>query len=335
MAMELAPYMAQQFFDNDGEPLAGGLIYSYEGGTDTAKATYTDSGGGTPNANPVVLDSNGRCNIFLTTGSYKFIIKTSAGVTLETKDLINSSTGTLSGTGYYVSRFKSGGYGLENSTIYDNGSTTAIGVASPASTYRVEINGTVALWNKANDVNDHELIFRKQRGATAVVARDGDNLGTMRWYGNNDAATPETIQYASIASTIFDASDGTEAGELLFYFAGVGTGGRALFVESGSAGSVAEISRSGLSITRLGGGLLVTEGTNATMGTATLVGGAATVSTTKVTASSRIFLTSQANGGTPGFLRVTARTAATSFVVTSSSSSDTSTVAWIIIEPVA
>ena len=78
----------------------------------------------------------------------------------------------------------------------------------------------------------------------------------------------------------------------------------------------------------------IPEGSNKTMGSATLVTGAATVSTTKVTANSRIFLTSQADGGTPGWLRVSARSAGTSFTVTSSNSSDTSTIAWLLVEPV-
>jgi hypothetical protein len=83
-----------------------------------------------------------------------------------------------------------------------------------------------------------------------------------------------------------------------------------------------------------GNGLYVKEGTNATMGTATLASGTATVSTTKVTANSRIFLTIQ--GGTltnVGFLYVSARTAGTSFVVTSSNASDAATIAWLIVEP--
>ncbi|MBH1939094.1 hypothetical protein I5Q34_33370 [Streptomyces sp. AV19] len=88
-----------------------------------------------------------------------------------------------------------------------------------------------------------------------------------------------------------------------------------------------------ISISTAGKGLKVKEGSNATMGVATLTGGAATVSTTKVTATSRIFLTSQADGGTVGFLRISARSAGTSFTITSSSALDTSTVAWLIVEP--
>lgn len=63
-------------------------------------------------------------------------------------------------------------------------------------------------------------------------------------------------------------------------------------------------------------------------GSVVLVAGAATVATTAVKAGSLIQLTSQAGGGTPGWLRVSARTAGASFTITSSSASDTSTVAW-------
>ncbi len=82
-----------------------------------------------------------------------------------------------------------------------------------------------------------------------------------------------------------------------------------------------------------GKGFFCAEGSNAKMGTATLVGGTVTVSTTAVTATSRIFLTIQTNGGTVGTPYISARVAATSFTITSTSGTDTSTLAWILIEP--
>ncbi len=87
-------------------------------------------------------------------------------------------------------------------------------------------------------------------------------------------------------------------------------------------------------ISTIGKGLQVKTGTNAKIGTATLVGGTATVANTSVTANSRIFLTSNTDGGTPGWLRVSAKTVGTSFVITSSSVLDTSTVAWLIVESI-
>jgi hypothetical protein len=93
------------------------------------------------------------------------------------------------------------------------------------------------------------------------------------------------------------------------------------------------ITNGSLTLAAAGNELKVKEGSNAALGVATLVAGTVTVSNTLVTASSRIFLTSQADGGTPGWVRVSGRTAATSFTITSSSGTDTSTVAWHIIEP--
>ncbi len=84
----------------------------------------------------------------------------------------------------------------------------------------------------------------------------------------------------------------------------------------------------------IGKGLQVKTGSNAKVGTAVLVGGTVTVSNTSVTANSRIFVTSNTDGGTPGWLRVSAKVNATSFTITSSSATDTSTVAWMIVESI-
>lgn len=84
-----------------------------------------------------------------------------------------------------------------------------------------------------------------------------------------------------------------------------------------------------------GNGFYIKEGTNATMGTSTLVGGTVTVSTTKVTATSRIYLTIQSLGTVtvPKSVGVTARSAGISFTITSADATDTSVISWVIIEP--
>jgi hypothetical protein len=82
-----------------------------------------------------------------------------------------------------------------------------------------------------------------------------------------------------------------------------------------------------------GSGLRVAEGSNAKQGTVVLAGAATTVvADTAVTANSRIFLTSQLDGGTPGFIRVSSRSVGTSFTI-SALVTDTSTVAYEIFEP--
>jgi hypothetical protein len=72
-------------------------------------------------------------------------------------------------------------------------------------------------------------------------------------------------------------------------------------------------------------------GAAGTAGTSTLVAGTVTVNTTAVTASSIIVATCHTAGGTQGILTVPTRTAATSFVITSSNAADTSTVDWIVV----
>lgn len=79
--------------------------------------------------------------------------------------------------------------------------------------------------------------------------------------------------------------------------------------------------------------LSLLDGTNKRMGQAVLVAGTVVVSNTSVTANTRIFLSHANTGGTLGHLYISARTASTSFTITSSSNLDTSTVNWLLIEP--
>ena len=95
MAVNLSPVggVAQQFFDNNGQPLSGGKIYTYASGTTTPQATYTSATGATPHANPIILNSAGRVpsgEIWLTGGTaYKFIIYTSVDVLIGSYDNIS------------------------------------------------------------------------------------------------------------------------------------------------------------------------------------------------------------------------------------------------------
>ena len=77
----------------------------------------------------------------------------------------------------------------------------------------------------------------------------------------------------------------------------------------------------------------VEDGADKRMGLATLVGGTVTGSNTTVTANTRIFTSRQTAGGTLGHLSIGTVVANTSFVINSSSATDTSVVAWLLIEP--
>lgn len=70
----LAPFPV--FYDNSGNPLSGGKVFTYDAGTLVNRATYTDRDGGTPNPNPVILDSAGRADIWLDLNvPYKIVVK--------------------------------------------------------------------------------------------------------------------------------------------------------------------------------------------------------------------------------------------------------------------
>ena len=84
----LSPTPKLQFFDLNGAPLSGGLLYTYEAGSTTPLATYTDSTGVSANTNPIVLDSRGEANVWLGVDSYKLALYTSAGVLIWTVDNI-------------------------------------------------------------------------------------------------------------------------------------------------------------------------------------------------------------------------------------------------------
>jgi hypothetical protein len=121
-----------QFFDNNGVPLAGGLIYTYAAGTTTPQATYTTSAGTIAHSNPIVLNSAGRVpggELWLVIGSnYKFVLQTSTATTIATYDniygsgsrvaFLNNFTGTGSQTNFTLTVAPSD----ENNTqVYING----------------------------------------------------------------------------------------------------------------------------------------------------------------------------------------------------------------------
>jgi len=86
----LSPPPKLQFFGSDGLPLVGGKLYTYAAGTTTPLATYTDYTGATQNTNPVILDATGQAGVWLPdTTTYKYVLKTSADVTLYTVDYVS------------------------------------------------------------------------------------------------------------------------------------------------------------------------------------------------------------------------------------------------------
>lgn len=119
------PNAILQYFDNNGNPLAGGLLYSYISNTLTPKATYTSSTGLVPNTQPLVLDSSGRGNVWLGGGVYRLVLKTSAGVLIKDVSGV-TSTSFISGTLNRIPKFTDTN-SIGDSSATDNGTVFNIG----------------------------------------------------------------------------------------------------------------------------------------------------------------------------------------------------------------
>jgi len=187
-------------------------------------------------------------------------------------------------------------------------------------------SGAFTITDKINGVT--ALAVAPNYGASSFSG--GLNLGNNYYTG-----VALTINNSGVVYTI-----GRDGGTSNLYIQGNQSGLSGFETKSSSGTVVANIDNAGdvtiqgnMAVDAAGKGLQVKEGSNVKQGTATLVAGTATVSDSSVTANSRIFLTVQAPGGTVGTPYVSARSAGTSFTITSTSSSDTSTVGYEIFEP--
>jgi hypothetical protein len=99
MSVNLSPVgNAFQFFSNDGLPLNAGKIFTYQAGSTTPLATYTDSSGLIANTNPIILGTDGRppSTIWLSDSFfYKFVLTDASDVVIQTYDNLYGIIGTI------------------------------------------------------------------------------------------------------------------------------------------------------------------------------------------------------------------------------------------------
>ena len=94
----LLPNIIQQFRDGNGNPLAGGTVTTYAGGTTTPLATWTDSTATVNNPNPLTLDANGSAAIWLDDEAYKVVVKDVHGNLIVSVDgVTNFGVGEITG----------------------------------------------------------------------------------------------------------------------------------------------------------------------------------------------------------------------------------------------
>jgi microcystin-dependent protein len=209
MAVNLSPIgNGQQFFDNNGLPLNGGLLYTYQAGSSTPLTTYTDIGGSIANANPIVLDTSGRSSneVWLTYGfNYKFVLKTSAGVTIGTYDNIYGIVGVQAAvgttipagmislwygsigsvpTGWYLCDGSNGTPDLRDRFIIGAGSSYSVGATGGSTTHTLTTSEmpshshTATVTDPGHNHSITATTFGAPTGSTILVPNGSTTTGT-------------------------------------------------------------------------------------------------------------------------------------------------------------
>jgi hypothetical protein len=212
----LSPYgIGQQFFDDNGVPLAGGLIYTYQAGSSTPLVTYTTNAGTIANANPIVLDAAGRVpqEIWLLTGfSYKFVLQNADAVLIQTLDNIypilqnapasapaiptgcivlwSGSTGSIPAT-WYLCDGTNGTPDLRNSFIVGAGSTYAVNATGGTADAIVVTHTHTATSTVTDPGHTHTAT-----GSNLLTGNGGD----FAW--QNGSATTKTTNSATTDITV-------------------------------------------------------------------------------------------------------------------------------------
>lgn len=310
----------QKYFNtvqlDSGAPAVGVsvLVTAFGGG---AVTIYSDNGV-TPRTNPITTNANGFFEFYAADGRYTLQI-TGTGISPITitdillEDPADGSAAvfsTLTATGQVS---LGGAAGAESLRVAQ---------APTNSVNRVQTVGALTGQEPTTgvdggDTNINYGIYSKGSG----VIRFLTGGGTLEQFG---------VTHTASAVNTIRATGAIAAASPAFTAQGSDTN---IGINYNAKGSAPHAFNNGNVVANtVGFGFRTREGSNAKQGTATLVAGSSVVSNTSVTSTSRIFLTSNADGGTPGFLRVSARSAGVSFTITSSNAADTSVVAYEIFE---
>lgn len=224
-----------QLFTNQGVVLAGGKLYTYVAGSTTPAATYTDSTGTVPNSNPIVLDSAGRPpqEIWLLYGTaYKFVVKTSADVTVATYDNITgvgdlaNSIFTYNGTNAVARTLQSK---LQDQVNVKDFGAVGDGVTNDALAIQNAINylnsingGTLNFPTGVYNLGTTGLtIYQNIRLCGSVNAYVASTKGVLLTYGGTGSViSGSNLLNVTIQDLSIDASSATGTSVIGIYFNG-------------------------------------------------------------------------------------------------------------------
>ncbi len=187
-----------QVLDNTGALATNAVLYFYAAGTSTQQATFTDSGGLTPNVNPLPLGLGARATVWLTSGqAYKIVgCLNNDGPTCSPQDVLFSQDNVIPGSASNSGTCATGCLGfLISSTA--SPATSGVLRCSSGDTCLAFRNATgSANLGLTKDTNDllswpTPLKFPENAGATGVAGFDllwPDN-SVHRWKMSNNGGS--------------------------------------------------------------------------------------------------------------------------------------------------
>ena len=224
MSVNLSPIgNGFQFFSSTGSPLAGGKIYTYQAGSSTPLATYSDTAGAIPNTNPIILGADGRpqVEIWLTYGyNYKFLLTDANDVTIQTYDnlygIIGVAATSISAftsgmimlwsgaigsipSGWYLCDGTNGTPNLTNRFIVGAGSTYSVGgTGGSADSIVVSHTHTATVTDPGHT---HSI-------GTAIFSTNTSSTSGYAGYPDSNSSRPQSVVSASTGISVTNASTG-------------------------------------------------------------------------------------------------------------------------------
>jgi hypothetical protein len=190
----VTPYRTPRatFTTSTGQPLSGGCVFTYQGGTSTPQATYTDYTGVTSNPNPVILDSTGSAIMWLGPNTYKFVVYSAGGT--------NCSTGSLQYTVDQVTGSTYVGVTISGATITNptiTGGTmdgATVGATTPAPVNGSYFNGPIGTGGGTPGAG----AFTSLASAFDSVSFSGTPIFNAALYGNFSMTLSGNVTSSSI-----------------------------------------------------------------------------------------------------------------------------------------
>ena len=206
MAVNLSPVAgaAAQFFDNSGQVLTGGKLYTYLAGTTTPAITYTTSSGVTPQPNPIILNAAGRVpdsgEIWLSDNvSYKFVLKDANDVLIATYDnLVGINSNFVNFTGKEEAQTAT-----QSQTVF----------TLTTMQYQPATNNLLVFVNGSKQVLGTNFI---ETSSTVVTFVDGLNVGDIVNFCTATPINTFTFVAPNATTTQKNAITGATIGQVLF-----------------------------------------------------------------------------------------------------------------------